>query len=280
MADVYITKNNFSKIANIAIGELTDGINAICSRVYGYKDISKYLNHREIKDMECKRLLIEDTNKYIEEYFEKQRKKLGKKSSGASSPFVFLTAGSPKFHYNKDCDFITKDYINFYIPPEIEGRGENEIEKFRSFANSNKQLLIDKKEDVFIFRLKNQFQLKNDISKLSISNSGVRNIILGVDFDVSTRIDEIMESIDLIGQTETGKDVLRRYIYLDHYKQNRVSEGNKIALEILMLKSELIDLLVKFHLKKNEKSGFSFEKKFLESIGFEGCRACGKQFDL
>lgn len=283
MSDVYITKNNFSKIAEKAIGDLSDGINEICSRVYGYRDISKYLNYKEIKDIEYKRLLIEGADSYIEEYLEKFRRgALEKKAAGVFSPFVFVSTTPPKFHYDKDCEFIKKDYLNFYIPPEIDKRGVNEVEKFRVFANANKQLLVDGKEDVFILRLKAQFNLQNDLSKVVFSNSGVNDNIFGTDFDVSARIDEVMNSIDLLGKTGAGKVMLENYIYLDHYRRPRLAkeDDEDIVFEVLRLKTELVNLLIKFHLNKNSKSGFSFDKEFLEQIGFAGCSVCGKQFDL
>jgi hypothetical protein len=262
MSDVFITKSNFSKVAQKAIGNLEEGIQEICSRVYGFKDISKYLNGKEIRDIECKRLLLEDSGKYISKFLEENKLIILKRKNNAQfSPYIFVSTAPPKYHLNKDCTFLSTDYINFYIPPEINERGADEIERFRDFAIVNRQLLVDGKEDIFIARLKIQFRLVCDMSKISFLNSGVDSFIFGNDCDVAKRIDEVMAAIDSIGQTDAGSKLLRQYIYMDHYKVGRREvQEDKIVLKILTLKGELINLLIKFHLMSHSKSGFSFDR--------------------
>lgn len=59
---------------------------------------------------------------------------------------------------------------------------------------------------------------------------------------------------------------------MDHYRVHKAK--NKIVCDILKLKTELINLLIKYHLKKNGKSNFSLDVEFLKKIGFEECNAC------
>lgn len=218
MSDVFVTQSNYSKIAEVVIDDLTDGISEICSRVYGHKDISKYLNENEIINIECKRMLIEETDRLIERYFEIKSEALQFMSQIADKDtFVFIKNTPPKYHNESGCRFLNKDYINFYIPPEIKKRGYLEVEKFRVFANNNKYLLIDDKVDAFIFKLKMQFKLTCDISKISFLNSGVNKSFFDEDIDlpdISKRIDEVMCEIDSIGNTDFGKDMLLSYIYI------------------------------------------------------------------
>ena len=282
MSEVYITKSNYSKVAAKVIGELNENIGDICARIYGTKNLTKYLNHREIKDIEHKRLLIENASKYINEYLEnKKHEERTKAPSNTLSSFVFVSNKPPKFHFKRDCDFLTKDYHNFYIPPEIEERGKNEVQKFRDFANENRHLLNENKEDLFVFRLISQFKLQGEISKVVFTNTGVREFgFCNAKEDIENRIDEVFNSIDKIGESEEGEKLLRKYIFLGHNMPHKIPKNDEGALDILRLKSELIDLLMRLHMANNSKSDFSLNRDFLESIGFEGCAACGGEFDL
>ena len=54
MTTVYITESNFSKIAMKNIRDINDDISQVCRRVYESRNVGAYLNHREIKLIECK----------------------------------------------------------------------------------------------------------------------------------------------------------------------------------------------------------------------------------
>lgn len=280
MTTAYITESNFTHIAKKNLLDINGDIMEVCRRVYESRDVSKYLNHKEIRFIECKRLLLERTEECIQRHIQRiEKEKKNKNSSIKYSPYVFVSTTPPKYHYERDCKFLSKDYLNFLIPPEIESRGENEIQKFREFANANKQLLLDEKAYVFIHRLRMQFKLTNDISKVTFTNTGVRSLSLEDGIDVSNEIDNVLNEIDMIGKTESGAITLNRYRYMDHWKRD-LAQNNNDVIRVLNLKSKLVDLVVKFHLQNNSMNGFSFDEGLLELIGFQICGACGKKIDF
>ena len=158
-------------------------------------------------------------------------------------------------------------------------KGEREIQKFREFANANKQLVLDKKVYVFIQRLKTQFRLQNDVSQVTFSNTGVRTLDLEDGVDISREIDSVLTEIDSIGQTDSGADTLKKFRYMDHWKRD-LAQNNDDVIQLLNMKSRLVDLIVKFHLQNNSMKGFSFDEGLLELVGFQSCGSCGKKFDL
>ena len=58
MSNVYITESNFSKVASKNIHDIKADIDELCRRIYESRNIGMYLNHREIKFIEFKRLLL------------------------------------------------------------------------------------------------------------------------------------------------------------------------------------------------------------------------------
>ena len=243
-----------------------------------------YLNHREIKAIECKRLLLESTEECIQNHVRRiqadnLKKKQDNNQPGKYSPYVFVNNAPPKYHFERQCEFLSKDYQNFLVPPEIEARGKDEIQRFREFATANKQLVLDGKADVFILRLKTQFRLQNDVSKVSFTNTGVRTFDLMDDIDVTREIDTVLNEIDSLGQTEAGENTLKRFRYMDHWKRNLTRNDETVA-RLLDLKSRLVDLIVRFHLQKNSMKGFSFDAALLELVGFQSCGFCGRRRDV
>lgn len=279
MTTAYITGSNFSKIAMKNMSDIKGDIMDVCKRVYDTRDISKYLNHKEIKYLECKRLLLESTEECIQKHILRvEEEQKSRKSKAAHSPYVFVSARPPKYHYDRECEFLSKDYLNFLIPPEIDKRGQGEIQKFRDFANANKQLLLDGRTYLFIQRLKTQFNLKSDVSEVTRGNSGAQSLTLedDLDIDISQEIDNVLNEIDKIGKTESGELALNRFRYMDYWKRNHPQSNDEVAL-LLSLKSRLVDLIMRFHLQNNSMKGLCFDEGLLELVGFERCSACAKK---
>ena len=279
MTTAYITARNFSRIANKNLQDIKGDIMDVCKRVYESRDISKYLNHKEIKYIECKRLLLESTEECIQRYIQRvEEERRSRAPRSVYSPFVFVSARPPKYHYDRDCEFLSKDYLNFLIPCEIEERGKDEIQKFRDFANANRQLLLDGRTYLFIQLLKTQFHLKYDVSEVTLSNSGTQSLVLedDLDIDISHQIDNALNEIDKLEQTPSGKIALNRFRYMDYWKRNHPQSNDEVTL-LLSLKSRLVDLIMRFHLQNNAMKGFCFDEGLLELVGFERCSACAKK---
>lgn len=284
MTTVHITESNFSKIALKNIRDINADIAQVCRRVYESRNVGMYLNHQEIRFIECKRLLLENTEECIQRHVqrieaENMNKKQKKNQSAKYSPYVFVSDTPPKYHFERECKFLSKDYLNFLVPPEIEARGQSEIQKFRDFATANKQLVLDNKVYAFIHRLKTQFRLQNDVSQVTFTNTGVRALDLEDGIDITREIDSVLNEIDSLGRTESGADTLKKFRYMDHWKRD-LAQDNDGVIQLLNMKSRLVDLIVKFHLQNNSMKGFSFDEGLLELVGFQSCGSCGKKFDL
>ena len=92
MTTVYITESNFSKIAMKNLRDINDDITQVCRRVYESRNIATYLNHREIKFIECKRLLLENTEECIHKHIERiDAEKKNKSQAVKYSPYVFVS---------------------------------------------------------------------------------------------------------------------------------------------------------------------------------------------
>ena len=223
-------------------------------------------------------MLLENSEKAISEYLRrKQIEDTTRSGTARFSPYLFVNTTPPKFHEDRSCEYLSRDYINFYIPPEIEGRGAAEIERFRGFAADNKGLLLENREGVFIQRLKNAFHLKSDISKLSLSNSGVSGFkYFDHPDEVSKKIDQVLHSIEEMGRSEEGSKALKDFMYLSYHKIHLVPKNKTLVLELLNKKRDLVNLIISFYLTEKSQKGFSLDRGFLEAIGFMPCSACGK----
>lgn len=280
MTTAFITKSSFARIAIKNINDINGEIMDVCKRVYESRDILKYLNHKEIKFIECKRLLLESTEECIERHIKRADKEMAnQKAKTKKSPYIFVSTTPPKYHYERACTFLSKDYLNFLIPPEIGVLGAKEIQNCREFAQANKQLLMDGKEDVFMLRLIMRFKLKNGLSKITFANTGRQRVGLEDSCDVSHDIDKVLNQIDMIGETKTGADILKNFRYMDHWKRDPIQNNDEVN-NLLNLKSSLVDLIIKFHLQNNSMNGFSLDEGLLELIGFKPCGACGKKHDF
>ncbi len=86
--------------------------------------------------------------------------------------FRFVTPErSPAYHFSRDCPRLSSDFENYQIPEEIGNRGHAVVLKFREWFQTNVHLLEDR-EDLFRFRLRNEFQISEVPKYVKYENSG------------------------------------------------------------------------------------------------------------
>lgn len=279
--DVYITYSNFSKAVHSVLVMIRCGIEQIYQNAYQPRDLRQYINHEEAKEIEQRRLFLEGTEEYIKSFLQNRAAlDLAETENAKASHYVFISTSRPKFHSNRHCEMLTRDYVNFVIPQEIRARGQSEVEQFRAFASENRKLVSDGREDVFIQKLKNRFGLQSSMSKISYTNSGAREFVFYDSADIAAqKIDETLSEIDSLGSSPEGAAALKRFRFL-HYRNTRQVGDNPIGLKLLILKRKLIDQIIAYHMARSAKNGFSLNRSFLETLGFEPCKSCCEGFDL
>jgi|SRR5690554_6702979 len=261
---VYVTNNSYNKLKSMYAGFISVVDDEVKRRVYK-EDMSWILAIFDYKYLYAEILLLSNSDLV----------RIESPASSKSSDYIFDARGVPKYHYNRLCEFARKDYLNFEIPVEIKSRGLGEIEKFKRFAEDHKRLLYSDEEE-FINKLGAQFRLKNPPKKITHPNSGVSEFS-------KLSLEEMQSAID--------EHLCKARVFLDgHPRVKNYNFANSEFLKRLKLsdddkqwhnffKKVLKDML-KEYVRKRDGEEFALTKGFLDSLGFEGCKACGNELDL
>lgn len=270
MNQAYITKSSLKKIifqSNLMVHYSID--NLVESIMEDFKgtaplDIKKILSVPDIRLLYYSGKILEYINKGLP---------IDKREiSQYDSVYLLNSNSKPKYHLNKECAYITSDFINFLIPPEIKERGQKEIERAQAFAYEHRQLLRHD-EAKFIAKLSAQFMLINPPSKVNFENTGIH------DFS-SLSLDEILDLIKekisvALSFLSLHNSVLDRKKYIPKYKCSS-KELPEVIEWVTVIKPAIIDSIFEYTLKKNNFEGMSFSIGFLKTFDFEECKACSK----
>ncbi|MBU3009532.1 hypothetical protein [Cobetia amphilecti] len=267
---VFLTQSNYNILVNSYAQIVTEVSDATKQLIY--KDnLSWILSEVELRYLfaECLTLTQGGTENTPVKLIQKR-----------DSGHLFFSGGTPKYHYNERCEYAWKAYDNYDIPAEIKAKGDKEVERFKKFAQDNKELY---REDTsrFFKRLEAQFFLKNPLKKISYQNSGIRPFDDLSIVEIEKRIDEHLKEC-------------RNYL-----EKNPKAKNTKFAPSWYIKSGKMDETERKFHhdfkhkLKKMmreylkiKEGGISKNKRiclnqsYLDSLGFEGCKACGSAFDL
>ncbi|AVV34634.1 hypothetical protein C8233_14150 [Halomonas sp. SF2003] len=196
------------------------------------------------------------------------------------SGHLFFSGGSPKYHYDERCEYAWKAYDNYDIPAEIKARGEKEIEKFRKFAQENRELYREDSAKFFT-RLEAQFFLKSPLERISYQNSGIRHFDDLSIVEIEQRIDEHLEECrEYLEQHPKAKNT--KYAPYRYLKSGNISEEERKFHEDF--KKKLREMMKEYiRIKEggiSQNNRICLNQGYLDSLGFEGCKACGSAFDL
>ncbi|MGJ7459203.1 hypothetical protein [Halomonas sp. RA08-2] len=257
---VYVTNNSY-KILKNGYARLITGIDKGMTQAIYKEDISWIFSWIEIKYLFAEVLVYSNNPDF------KLREDLIKKPD---SGHLFSSSGPLKYHFKQYCDYAKKSYTNFSIPDEIQRRGPNEINKFRSFAEENKEL-FETDQDKFLTRLEAQFFLRQRPERISIPNSGVREFSKLSLEEMESVIDE---SIDRYKDFEDKYPDTKKIKNAPHWKAKDLSLDPQ-QRDWLLFKKNLNDKLCDY-IKKRDGLPY-FSKIFLDSLGFVGCKVCGSE---
>lgn len=182
----------------------------------------------------------------------------------------------PAFHIDRSCENLRADYRNFYIPAEIQGRGDIEIAKFRVWFAENEDLLNSNAER-FLTRMELTFNLKNPppLKSIEALNSGA---VTKNNIDLRTIEDEINKHIERGQKLRADKNKLKTISQFGNksFKKTNNPEIDEVINEWHALKGELKTSLLQYFMVKFNPA-LNFEGNLLEKLGFRECLACKRQ---
>ena len=216
-----ITTSNFKKLIYKSQIEIEKNISILFESIYDKIDLSPYVSTNEAATIFKAVKFLMDSENFMLDLKNKNIINRDKGNSVASrSNYIFTS--SPKYHENNDCKTLLNDFKNFEIPEEIRKKGDEEIAKFRDFAKENADFLKNGKEDIFIYKLKMKFSLKQPISKILYSNSGKIEVSKLSHLNIEENILNTIEKIEKLKETEEGRISIKKYMYApDHAKNNK-----------------------------------------------------------
>ncbi|MBK0352179.1 hypothetical protein JD422_16215 [Leclercia adecarboxylata] len=270
MKIAYITKSSLKKIIYQSSSAAVYSIDALINTLGENINVANIDNIRELfSDPEIRFLFY--TAKFSE-FIEKNKLQPSTNYRQFNDTYLFNANSKPKFHTNRNCEYLKSNFKNFLIPPEIKDRGESEVIKAQKFAFENRHL-AQSDEQRFITKLSAQFMLINPPSKIDFDNSGIQEFsALSLDEMVISISKKISSCIDFLNK---NKESIKNGMY--KAKSKCKSDDPPELIEWLtIIKPALIESIFEYNCKKNNLSEKSFEVAFLEKFGFEECKSCSQ----
>lgn len=269
----YITQSNLKKLA-FRSEIIENNLSNLYETIYDRQDLRGYVSKSEAQQLGTLATFLQQSEDQLIQLASRSKSPA---SSTQSSSLIFVS-GPPKYHKDATCDTLTRDFENFEIPEQIRVRGKDAVEAFRNFAKANRKLLNEGKEDVFILRLKRQFNLTSDIGKISFSNSG-KTMVQKDDstIDLGQLVINIRQAVDqmeTLRATEEGTKALESYKYAPASKLLRSNDLAPYERQVLEYKRDLLALVTEYVIRKHNINGSVFSQRLLEVYGFTPCGVC------
>lgn len=256
---VYITNSSVSTLRQAYYQKIYRVNEEIKNSIYK-EDFSWILSDAEFKALFAEILVFSSSKEF------KLAENLSQRKDGG---YLFKNDGPPKYHISQDCPYLNSDYVNYTIPPEIESKGPEAIEQFRSFAEANKHIIRDSPEK-FLTMLEARFLLKNRPVRIERINSG------SGDFSDLT-IEEMEEAIEkhviAAKEFQAENPEVKRLTYAPKNVIDKESTGAVHKKWYNHFKAELKSMLRVYNKKDKD---LTQSETFLKSLGFEACKACTK----
>lgn len=277
--EYFITAANFKALVHRSMLEVETATEQAYQNVYEKVSLKPYINEKEIIALNKQILFLEKTSDYLIG-LESDARELHAGVGRIRSRYYVFDSGPPKYHSSDECKSLNKDFLNFLIPNEIRERGDDEIDRFKKFAEANKKLVWEGREDVLILRLRGEFKFKENIEKITISNSGSR-VFSGDDgsdpVDVAVRIQNTIDEIEKIRSSEDGSKAISAYLYARPTNELRNRRGlSSIEREVVRLKGNLVEDTLRYNVLKHKGHNVRFSEKLLQLFGFQPCGLCCK----
>lgn len=265
----FITRNNFQKYFATGFYDVIENGSNIYESIYPESDLSKFINLKEAKKLENIKIFLNQPDVFVE--MAKKNKKINYTTANlrSKSIYTFINHKSPKFHASKSCSALLSDYKNIIVPVEIFDRGEDELEKFRLSAYSIKTASIEYQLDY----LKKKFNLKSNLDIVEVKNSGAKDFSGDTKDSIVGEIFEYLEKAQNMIEKNKDNKIFIDNIYARPFSCNLEILDSEARLWVY-LKSDLLKLIMRYHLVMSGKSDLFLPQFLLESCGFENCRSC------
>ncbi len=269
---VYITNSKAKQILK-EIRPVNRFSDAVLDRLYKSK-VNHILSRPEMAALQTIRDFYDQDNFSMDVY-----QKIDARPEKGSM-YVFNSKKSPSYHRCGSCSALTSTFENYMIPASIKSRGEEEVEKFRSFFIENLKMLRDK-PDVFHIKLKSTFHFKDPVEHVCIGNSGIHEME-NIDLqELEGKIDRLLIDAEAFKTKDKETEKIIRDKGYGTHKELRICAGReerKKEYETLYewhskYKGGLKYLLGEyFRVKLNPE--LKFESLLLDQLGFVPCKKC------
>ena len=261
----FITKNNArqleyqvdkSEIEKIMLDDL-------------YKLSLWMLTKKEQQWLGAARMFYENPEFYVDHIYQKSERK-------TDSNMVYV-AGSPAYHAKQDCTALKQDYVNYEVPVEIIGRGDDTVRAFREWWKSEEQLL-NSNEGRFFELMSIRWLLINPPSMQSITadNSGIRTLENPDIAGVETEIDETIKSMNEIRKNNLLliKDYGKRTFAVRKGTVSIESTSDRKVLDDWDSKKESLKRKLRLFFQLRFNPDLEISGSVLDSLGFKKCKQC------
>lgn len=257
--EVFITRANEAKILSSSNYQAdNDNFNELYNQ-----SLEFILSKPELRLLKVYKNICEDPSKILDAYI---------KIETVDSKIYVWEGSKPAYHFDKYCPRLNAEFTNLLIPEEVKHRGDNAIEKFRTFVKENKDLL-ERDETKFLNKLESRFALKNPPKSLKFNNSGIKNIENYSLEKLKETIDSLIhEAKEFSNKDSYTSDLIRKLGYGTH-KIKQAKELDNPLYTWHQYKVDLKNLLRQYYRVKFNHE-LKFEKSLLEQIGFNPCEYC------
>jgi len=246
-----------------------------------YKRKISYLSDQEIKKLLAYKLLLENTEKFINNYYNKIK-----------DTKTFIFENKPSFHQDSDCKNLHSDFENIKIPQKIKERGAEAVEEFRQWCKEHIALFYkDKEAFMAMCCLKFHLSYPTDLIIVTGENSGI-------DYHKNYKLEELEKEIDNLirkaGEyfysSPKTREILsefrnKMWLRYDKYdiQYNNTEYGEKDIKGVLQKQfsefNEPTTYLVQEWLRIKLNPELKFEGRLLEQLGFKNCPVCYSDYD-
>lgn len=267
----FITKNNArnleyqvnrSEIEKIMLNDL-------------YKLSLWMLTKKEQQWLGAARIFYENPEFYVNHIYQKVERK--------NDPNLVYVAGSPAYHAKQDCEALKQDYINYEIPPEIIGRGDNTVHEFRIWWKSEEQLLTSN-PNRFLEKMSIRWLLHNPptLQSITADNSGVEVQENPDVSKVELEIDELLKSMEAIRRDNPDliKNFGKRTFAVIKGTERIESSIERKILNDWDNKKNLLKRKLRLFFQLRFNPDLEINGSVLDSLGFKKCKRCHETEDV
>ncbi|MXS79536.1 hypothetical protein SAMN05216317_12716 [Nitrosomonas eutropha] len=261
----YVTKSTYTKLSGGWLQpEGRVSIDWIFDFIYE-ESLASILNQPEAERLYVQKLMLE--GKYRSLRIKKQ----------TFSPKYVFSVGMPKFHKTNECHYLTVDFTNYLVPPQISARGAQEVRKFQAFCEQTKKELKGRPDDVFWARVGAKFHIQINPQSVCYENSGVQGVSA---MTIAELQQQIRKTVDVSLDMQNGDDgaVIKRVRHAPHIQKALACTADPkrraIVEQFFTLKRQLINLLFELYRKQMRVVNHVLPIHLLQASGLEPCRKC------